>query len=92
MQIFHALLQGGTTSTRKSRQVSSKLDPFREYLLARMLSGYSGSRSILKEFMHPFRVMAKERATVRFETPPGRQAQVDWAPSRSHGASDYRVS
>ena len=89
------LLQGGTTSTRKSRQVSSKLDPFREYLLARMLSedpvtnaevlydeirerGYSGSRSILKEFMHPFRVMAKERATVRFETPPGRQAQVDW--------------
>ncbi len=89
------LLHGGEASTRKPRQVSSKLDPFREYLLARMLGedpvtnaevlydeiherGYIGGGSILKEFVHPFRTLAKEKATVRFETPPGRQAQVDW--------------
>jgi transposase len=89
------LLHGEAPSTRKPRQVSSKLDPFREYLLARMLGedpvtntevlydeiherGYIGGRSILKEFVHPFRTLAKEKATVRFETPPGRQAQVDW--------------
>ena len=30
------LVQGGATSTRKPRQVSSKLDTFREYLLARI--------------------------------------------------------
>jgi transposase len=40
--------------------------------------GYAGGRTILKEFLHPFREVAKEKATVRFETPPGRQAQVDW--------------
>ena len=54
--------------------------------------GYRGGRSILKEFMHPVRALAKEKATVRFETTPGRQAQVDWAPSRSTVANESRVS
>ena len=31
------LLHEGAQATRKSRQISSKLDPFREYLLARMV-------------------------------------------------------
>ncbi|MDQ6876146.1 MAG: hypothetical protein M3082_00290, partial [Candidatus Dormibacteraeota bacterium] len=89
------LLHEGAQAGRKPRQISSKLDPFHEYLLTRMVGedpvsnaevlydeirelGYGGGRSILKEFMHPFRALAKEKATVRFETPPGRQAQVDW--------------
>ena len=90
------LLREGTTAPRKPRQVSSKLDRFREYLLGRMLSetdpvtnaevlydeireqGYEGSRSILKEFLQPFREMAKTKVTERFETKPGKQAQVDW--------------
>lgn len=40
--------------------------------------GYSGGRTILKDFMQPFRELVKERTTVRFETRPGQQAQVDW--------------
>lgn len=72
---------------RKPRAVSTKLDPFCEYLLGRMLSadpvsnaevlyeeireqGYQGGKSVLREFLHPFRQLARERATVRFETPP----------------------
>jgi transposase len=96
------LLREGAQVGRKPRQISSKLDPFREYLLARMVSedpvsnaevlydeihelGYRGGGTILKEFMHPFRALAKEKATVRFETPPGRQAQVDWGTFKKPG-------
>jgi transposase len=96
------LLREGAQAARKPRQISTKLDPFREYLLARMVGedpvsnaevlydeirelGYGGGRSILKEFMHPFRALAKEKATVRFETPPGRQAQVDWGTFKKPG-------
>ena len=93
------LLAGGQ-QPRKPREVASKLDPFREYVLARMLAeedpvsnaeviydeicarGYTGSRSILKEFMQPFREMSKQKVTERFETPPGKQAQVDWGSFR----------
>jgi len=99
----------GSSSAPHTAQISTKLDPFCEYLLARMVGedpvsnsevlydevrelGYRGGRSILKEFMHPVRALAKEKATVRFETPPGRQAQVDWAPSRSMVANESRVS
>ena len=97
------LLREGAQAGRKPRQISSKLDPFREYLLGRMVGedpvsnaevlydeihelGYRGGRSILKEFMHPFRAVAKEKATVRFETPPGHQAQVDWGHLQEAGS------
>lgn len=40
--------------------------------------GYAGSYSILTEYLRPKRVLRPGRATVRFETPPGRQAQLDW--------------
>ena len=40
--------------------------------------GYEGSRSQLRAFVHPFRTMQQHQATVRFETEPGEQAQVDW--------------
>jgi transposase len=96
------LLREGHRAGRKPRQISSKLDPFREYLLARMVGedpvsnaevlydeirelGYRGGRSILIEFMHPFRTLAKEKATARFESPPGRQAQVDWGTFKKPG-------
>lgn len=90
------VIQGGGPQPRRAREVASKLDPFREYLLARMLDpedpvdntqvlldeirarGYTGGRSILKEFLQPFRPLAKDKTTERFETPPGKQAQVDW--------------
>lgn len=61
---------------------------FREYPLSavRLLAeirpmGYAGSIDLLRRYLRtlaaPDRACA--RATVRFETPPGRQAQVDWA-------------
>ena len=102
------LLREGAQAARKPRQISSKLDPFCEYLLARMVGedpvsnaevlydeihelGYRGGRSILKEFMHPFRALAKEKATVRFET-PGARLRSTGAPSRSRVASGCRGS
>lgn len=72
----------------------SKLDPFRDYLLQRVCvdgvtncevllrelreRGYTGGRIILKEFVAPLRPPRAPKATVRFETEPGEQAQVDF--------------
>lgn len=42
--------------------------------------GYEGSESQVYRFLKPFRneIKRKEKLTVRFETAPGEQAQVDW--------------
>jgi len=40
--------------------------------------GYSGGYDTIKRFVRPLRKEAMVEATVRFETPPGRQGQVDW--------------
>lgn len=77
---------------RKPRK--SKLDPFKPYLQKRMLEdgvfnseklffeirqqGYTGGKTILKDYMQPFRETAKKKYTVRYETLPGEQMQVDW--------------
>lgn len=80
------------TYKRLSEQ-KSKLDPYKDYIFRRMEEGchnsvvlfdeirtqnYTGGSTILREFMKSFRPVYKEKATVRFETPPGDQAQVDW--------------
>ncbi len=96
------LLRAGGPVPRQAREVSSKLDPYRGYLLSRVMGaepvtnaevlydeirelGYQGGKSILRQFLHPFRELAQERATVRFETPPGKQAQVDWGMFKKPG-------
>ncbi|HHW14922.1 MAG TPA: IS21 family transposase [Firmicutes bacterium] len=71
----------------------SKLDPYKDYIMARMTEGvfnavvllreirqlgYTGGVSILKEFMHPLRPVMEPKAVLRFETAPGEQAQADW--------------
>jgi len=71
----------------------SKLEPFKDYIRQRMqegclnanvifdeirAKGYTGRKTILRSFMQPLRPTAIPKATVRFETPPGYQAQVDW--------------
>lgn len=77
------------------RASKSKLDPYKEYLLKRLADypsltveklfkeiiaqGYTGGRSILSEFTRPYRNRRKTNSSIRFETPPGKQAQVDWA-------------
>jgi transposase len=40
--------------------------------------GYTGSYTALKAYVSPQRTMRSSRATVRFETAPGRQLQSDW--------------
>jgi transposase len=92
------LVRDQAPGPRAPRVVSSKLDPFRDYLLQRLLQdkvtnaavlfdeiraqGYAGGRSILWEFLHPLRSLLEDRTTVRFETPPGKQAQADWGTFR----------
>jgi transposase len=71
----------------------SKLDPFKPYVKERLLSGvwnaqvllrelrernYSGSYTILTDWLRPQRTEALAVAVRRFETAPGKQAQVDW--------------
>ena len=40
--------------------------------------GYTEGKTILKDYMQPFRETAKKKYTVRYETLPGEQMQVDW--------------
>src|ERR1700689_955947 len=71
----------------------SKLEPFKPYLKDRLQAGvwnarvllrelrernYSGGYSILTDWLQPQRKEALTVAVRRFETPPGKQAQVDW--------------
>jgi transposase len=71
----------------------SLLDPFKPYIEERLAAGvwnavvltrelrdrsYTGGYSTVKEYLQPKREAARTAAVRRFETPPGRQAQVDW--------------
>ena len=75
------------------RPRSSKLDPYTGYVNQRLDEGlencvvlhrelrnlgYDGGYSILKSYVSPRRRRRQPDATVRFETAPGEQAQVDW--------------
>jgi transposase len=71
---------------------AGKLDPFKQYLKERLTAGvwngqvllrelrergYSGGYTLLTDWLRPQRRSAQTMAVRRFETPPGRQAQVD---------------
>ncbi|MBR8661840.1 MULTISPECIES: helix-turn-helix domain-containing protein, partial [Bacillales] len=77
--------------TRKSR--GSKLDPFKPFLQERLQEGiyncevlfellqekgYTGGRTILKDYVKAFRPPKQVPAVLRYETNPGEYAQVDW--------------
>ena len=40
--------------------------------------GYEGGITLVKDYVQPFRPLKRQNATVRNETKPGEQAQVDW--------------
>jgi transposase len=98
-----AALRREGSPARQARELPSKLDPYRDYLLARLAEfpelsaaalaeeiralGYAGGLSILKEFTFPYRQRRRE-PVVRFETPPGRQAQADWSGLGRHLLGD----
>ena len=50
------------------------------------LRGYGGGYDTVRRFVQPLRAVEAlaERASVRFETPPGQQSQIDWGASRVH--------
>ena len=71
----------------------SALDPFRDYLRARVeafdlpapvllrelrAKGYAGGLTVLRDAIRPLKAEQIRRVTERFETLPGRQAQADW--------------
>ena len=78
---------------KKRAKKPGKLDPYKEYIMRRMAEGvfnceilyreiqargYEGGKTILKDFVAPFRRQFKVQAVRRFETGPGEQTQVDW--------------
>jgi transposase len=92
--VSRAVKRGGPPIPRRGRR-GSLLDPYRpviDGLLAegvwnavviwreRQARGYPGEISIIRDYLRPKRALRPgSRATVRFETEPGRQLQTDWA-------------
>ena len=77
----------------RTRKREGILSPFEDYIRQRLPAvgycaqaiyeevvdrGYEGSYDTVKRFVRPLRKKAHTEATVRFETPPGKQGQVDW--------------
>ena len=77
----------------KGKKKGSKLDPYKSQLdqwpqggifncvvlMERLReAGYDGGMSILKEYVHPYRPAKSAPAVCRYETPRGKQAQMDW--------------
>lgn len=92
---IRAIVNGPVNPQPKERKKrASILDPFVPYLERRVeegvlncnklfdeirRQGYQGGKSTLKNFVQPYREARRAEATVRFETEPGEQGQVDWA-------------
>ena len=77
----------------------SKLDPYKEqiavwleeapYSAERILEkireqGLDGGHSIVREYVRGKKEQLNEKATVRFETMPGKQGQMDWGFFEDH--------
>ena len=71
-----------------------KLDPYKEYICGRLKEypltavrlfeeireqGYDGGYTLVKEFARKIKGVVGVKAVYRFETRPGKQAQVDWS-------------
>jgi transposase len=88
-------LDAGPVSYGPRPPVPTKLDAYKPIVLARLeaypelsavrlldeirAAGYDGGYTQLKEFIRTVRPAPVPAPVVRFETPPGRQAQVDFA-------------
>ena len=76
------------------RKRARKIDPYVPYLKRRIelgvmnaqklyeeikKQGYAGKERQVRYFVQPYREEKQPQATLRFETEPGEQGQVDWA-------------
>ena len=84
----------GTIPERKARVVRKKLDGFESIIQEKFLTfnapakaifyllkdkyGYTGSYSTIKRYTHELKEQKISEATIRFETSPGLQCQIDW--------------
>jgi transposase len=89
------ILRQGVPQRAERKSRCTKLDEYRGYLKGRYeetgLSavrlteeirgmGFTGSVDIVRRYLRELdRTRLPEKATVRYETPPGEQSQVDWA-------------
>lgn len=82
-----------STKTTKRKKRSSVLDSYEEVILDKIdnhgatamatylfvkKKGYQGKYSTLAQFVKKHKDQERKKATIRFETSPGLQAQVDW--------------
>jgi transposase len=89
----YLLKSDGTPAYGPRAARPSKLDAFKPYIEERQKAGvwnaqvllrelrargYAGGYTILKDWLQPQRESAQTVAVRRFETAPGKQAQVDW--------------
>jgi transposase len=86
-------LRRGSAPSPAGRRRASKLDPYKatvDRLLGEgvwnvmvilreiQAEGYTGGSTMLRLYVQPKRALRPGRATVRFETEPGKQLQNDW--------------
>ena len=84
---------GELTPAPSARTYTSKLDAYKETIINKVdkfgcsamavykfiqKKGYDGKYSILADFVKKHKESEGKKATIRFETNPGLQAQVDW--------------
>jgi len=105
--VRRALKRGGAPPGKRPRARRSKLDAFKpmidqllregvwnaKVILRDIQSpGYSGEVTILRDYIRPKRPLRHSRATVRFETAPGKQLQNDWGAIVTHvGGCEQKV-
>lgn len=92
-QTIYNWLKSGNEEEKPARR-TSKLDHFKAYIESRLESfdlpatvlltelrarGYDGGITILRDYVATIKDRHVKRIVDRFETEPGRQAQVDWA-------------
>ncbi len=98
------LKQKGPVIYSREQKKETLLAPFEDFIRTRLSAvghcaqaiyeeikdqGYNGCYETVKLFVKPLRQDAQSRATMRFETPPGQQAQVDWGQCWTHVAAKH---
>jgi transposase len=88
------LLSPVPPAPQKRQKKPSKLDDYKEYIVARLQEyplsakriyreiqekGFTGKYTIVKDFVREVRPRTSVAAVYRYETKPGIQSQVDWA-------------
>ena len=85
-------LEGYKPKMKRKILKKSKLDKFKETIISKLeigctsmaifkfiqKDGYTGSYSLVADFVQKHKEEQIKKATIRFETAPGLQAQVDW--------------